>query len=492
MQERIAQTIRNCTTIEQLSQLEQNARKKGGLDENVREAIRARSTELARSLVAETTGLDLTTLSAAEEKIVRAVSEYVGIKKRQGTNAQRTLNQLRNLGLIAAAEAAVCKSKPTKGFQTLADAKRAELSYENIVIQHPAEFSPRALWYSRRTLGLPNSSVRPPARSVTTKRSPNTRANSSSSQEVPYWVFVCNPKKWAIDRFLEQRIEHDSWGVRPCDRDRFAAGQLGIVRVGIDSRSAKQRQGRERLKPGIYALCEVESTAFLGTGAADEFWARGEERNPGWPTVGIRYLRVYRHNALTIERMRIEKPNLSPFLLNGLQASSFPISAADFRDVLALLGETGDNLPGQVGPTDIRAAEITAMEQKYLLASPEVKERLSQSIERGPIGAMLKRTTGFRCQVCVALGLHPFGFCKPNGEPYVEAHHVMPVSQREIGSLASSNVMIVCANHHRQLHYGDVGVTISQRTFDVTIDGASLSIPRLSIIPAHAIAAATI
>ena len=33
----------------------------------------------------------------------------------------------------------------------------------------------------------------------------------------PYWVFVCNPKKWAIDQFLEQGREHDTWGVRPSD-----------------------------------------------------------------------------------------------------------------------------------------------------------------------------------------------------------------------------------------------------------------------------------
>jgi hypothetical protein len=48
----------------------------------------------------------------------------------------------------------------------------------------------------------------------------------------PYWVFVSNPKKWAIDRFLDREIEHDSWGIRPSDRERFAPGQLGIIRVG--------------------------------------------------------------------------------------------------------------------------------------------------------------------------------------------------------------------------------------------------------------------
>jgi hypothetical protein len=91
--------------------------------------------------------------------------------------------------------------------------------------------------------------------------------------ESPYWVFVCNPRKWAIDRFLEQRVEHDTWGIRPSDKDRFAPGQLGIVRVGIDQRSEAQRKGKPKLRAGIYALCEVESHAFPGTGANDAFWA---------------------------------------------------------------------------------------------------------------------------------------------------------------------------------------------------------------------------
>jgi hypothetical protein len=64
--------------------------------------------------------------------------------------------------LIGAAEASVVKSQPTQGFTALADADREDLSYEQIVVDHPDEFSPRALWHSRRTLGLPNESDKAP------------------------------------------------------------------------------------------------------------------------------------------------------------------------------------------------------------------------------------------------------------------------------------------------------------------------------------------
>jgi predicted HNH restriction endonuclease len=73
------------------------------------------------------------------------------------------LEQLRNRQLIGAAEAAVAKSKPTRGYETLVDADLEDLSYEQIVVDHPFEFTPRALWYSRRTLGLPNRWPEAPA-----------------------------------------------------------------------------------------------------------------------------------------------------------------------------------------------------------------------------------------------------------------------------------------------------------------------------------------
>jgi hypothetical protein len=629
MEERIARTIRNIRSIDDLAQFESNVSQRNALTDEIEDAIRVRSAELGRALIVERIGLDLTDLTPAEAKIVEAVSEYVGVMKRQGKDASRTFLQIKNRGLIDAAETAVARDQPTQGFQTLIEADRANLSYEQIVLDHPDEFSPRAIWYSRRTLGRPNDSDMPPANSISptqtrtetllrwlrgrseanggllpsftnaaaaavlgmtdlhkfgrvfgniqsridyacyvvglpplgltadtpfdgawnqqgrrwafpvatmqaaaksrvwsiqdfdlvlreTERLPakahilwkkdlteneakvhewalGLEASNGSvvpapgdevetlPSEIPYWVFVCNPKKWAIDRFLERKIEHDKWGIRPSDREQFAPGQLGIVRVGKDRRTIAERNGKPPMEPGIYALCEVESEAFEGTGAGDEFWATGEEREPGWPTVKIRYLRTYLGNPLTIERLRTEKPHISGLVLNGLQAASFPIPANDFREVVELLGEELNELPSPPEEPEATTDKLTEIEQRYLRASPEVKERVSRTIERGPIGNLLKRATGFKCQICEALGHNPVGFLKPNGEPYVEAHHAMPVAKKEIGSLASSNVMILCANHHRQLHYGGIDVVIEAMTFDFTIDGTVIKIPRLSL-----------
>lgn len=639
MDERIARTIAGIDTFKGLAQFEKNATERNAITDEVNAAIRKRSATLGRALITPRTGIELTNLSPAEERVVEAVSEYVGVMKRLGKDAGYTFRQIKNQGgLLEAVEAAVSRSKPTQGFETLTEAGREDISYEKIVLDFPEEFSPRALWFSRETLGLDNASEKAPARGSTPVQArtemilywleersrgnggripiftnaetgqllgmegmhrhgrvlgniqsridfacyraglpPLGLAASASFElawrqeerswafpreqmaaaaqsrtwkpeefatilqetlslpgqahiswknelstndesvrlwayglaadatvavqpmpatppvepvldtaptvEAPYWVFVCNPKKWAIDRFLEQRIVRDTWGVNPAHEVRFAPGQLGIIRVGTDGRNNTERAGKPPLEPGIYALCEVESVAYPGTGASDKFWAEGAARAPGWPTVKIRYLRTYTTNPLTIERLRTEAPQLSHLLLKGHQAASFPIPAKDFHTVLQFLNENAEELPAPDAETDITAAQMAAMEEKYLNASPEVKERLAKSIERGSVGALVKKANGYKCKICEALDHDPLGFKKKNGNPYVEAHHVMPVSKKQVGSLAASNVMTVCANHHRQLHYDPlVVVEITASTFDVTLDGKALRLPRPAIM----------
>jgi predicted HNH restriction endonuclease len=64
--------------------------------------------------------------------------------------------------------------------------------------------------------------------------------------------------------------------------------------------------------------------------------------------------------------------------------------------------------------------------------------------------------------------------------PYVEAHHVTPVSERQIGSLATSNILTVCANHHRQKQYGKVQVDILENESAIEFDAQTIAIRRFS------------
>lgn len=160
---KLKNTIQSLRDWDQLAIFEKNARERNGLTQEVTEALKSKAIELAKQLVVEKAKIDLNNLSAAEEKIVHVLAEFVGIRKRQRKSPERTFLQLKNRGLLGAAEAAVCKAEPTAGFQTLQEEGREELSYEQIVVDHEEEFSPRAVWYARRTLELQNASDKPPA-----------------------------------------------------------------------------------------------------------------------------------------------------------------------------------------------------------------------------------------------------------------------------------------------------------------------------------------
>ncbi len=138
-------------------------------------------------------------------------------------------------------------------------------------------------------------------------------------------------------------------------------------------------------------------------------------------------------------------------------------------------------MPSQTDSSfDVRSpADVREIERRWSSYDPERRERVSQSIERGPVGAQVKLKRGGRCQICEALGSDGVAFRKRDGNPYSEAHHVWPVSTLRRGALAPENVMVLCANHHREVHYGEFSVTSEQRDhWAISIAGRDLKIEK--------------
>ncbi len=156
--------------------------------------------------------------------------------------------------------------------------------------------------------------------------------------------------------------------------------------------------------------------------------------------------------------------------LQGLLAEGLESS---FRDQVELDREDVRVLARKVDPQ-----ALERLREKYVGATPEVKARLSYHIERGGVGEGVKRACQYRCQICEALGNESLGFEKRSGGHYVEAHHVLPVSGLEAGSLGPSNVISVCPNHHRQIHYGKVSFAEHSDEFVFNLDGAPVRIRR--------------
>jgi hypothetical protein len=163
MSERVANAVAKAKSWDDLLRVERNIETNGLLDADAKAILRRKATQFGRDYLIQRAKLDSESLTDAESRILDVIGEYWALQKRAGKPISRTITQITNRGLLEAAEASVCRNRPTLGFQNLTDAGLDELSYEQIVVDYPEEFSPRAVWFARKTLGLPNATEKPPA-----------------------------------------------------------------------------------------------------------------------------------------------------------------------------------------------------------------------------------------------------------------------------------------------------------------------------------------
>jgi len=300
------------------------------------------------------------------------------------------------------------------------------------------------------------------------------------TEPTKYWTFFCSPAKWEIDKFLQTNLSYDDYMITDWQAPWFKPGQLGVVRVGIDKRTKEQLNGRKRLVPGVYAIIEVTGAA-RARGGGDQFWIDKPPSEDQRQAVDIRYLRNLLECPLFLDNLKLDPAITDKHLLGGFQAASMPLDPGTFNRIVALAGGD-DYVFGNIEPEPCDSLDaIAKLEREYAEASPQVQWVISERIERGAVGAKVKSAMGFKCQICEAIGLAPIGFRKRSGEPYVEAHHVAFVSCLRPGVLVPSNIIAVCANHHRQLHYGNAELIPSTLDeFVFRIDGHEVRVRKVS------------
>jgi hypothetical protein len=451
----VIEIIAKMDDFDKLESLEENILRSDALTPEVEQALRAKYSILGRALVASRTGLDLDDLTPAEERIVEATARYVGLQKREGKTANRTFQMLANRGLIETAEISVSKTKPTQGYVVLEDADLKALSFEQIIVDFPDEFSPRALWFARKTLGLPNESEKPPA-----------------SEKLITQIRTDKLLAWYQSRLA--------------DRAGILAGHSNADVGFILGFTDLTKHGRVlgNITSRIDFACYKAGLPPLGLTAKHPFANAWNQQNRSW-SFPVKTM------ADTAQSRRWTRDDLEAVLdrvadLPGQASIPWKKELAEREGAVrewafALVPAEEIAPPPAISPA--LASEITKiadLERKAMHDTPEAKLKTGLVIERGPMGSAVKKANGYKCQICEAMGLHPHAFIKSNGVPYVEAHHVTPVSERQIGSLAASNILTVCANHHRQLHFGTVKVAILETEFAIVIDEQAITIRRFS------------
>lgn len=297
-----------------------------------------------------------------------------------------------------------------------------------------------------------------------------------------YWMFICNPKIWAIDEFLTTSFTQNSkFKITDHHKDYVRPGNLGVIRVGTDGRNKSQRNGRPRLQPGVYAIVQILSEPQR-RGELEEahLWSSNEIDRSDDLVVDIKYVANLIENPVLVSELE-NISEIDEHLITNRQASSWPIEKRTFEIIEQLTNQKNNEYPLQLPIVDtILDIQKASVELKN--AVPQVRSRVVKTIERGSIGEKVKKYNDYKCQVCEALGYNPCSFKKPNGECYVEAHHVEPVSSGKVGVLSAENIITVCANHHRQMHYGNVELIKDTNYYFVFhIDNHEITIPKIRI-----------
>ncbi len=85
----------------------------------------------------------------------------------------------------------------------------------------------------------------------------------------------------------------------------------------------------------------------------------------------------------------------------------------------------------------------------------ERNAKVQNYVDRGTaVTKALKEILGAKCQIC---GWHGFAkkSKKSTNESFIEAHHLDQIANQNIGSLCSDNIILLCPNCHREIHYGE-------------------------------------
>lgn len=316
----------------------------------------------------------------------------------------------------------------------------------------------------------------------------NKVKNQSIDESSRYWTFLANPKYWYVDDFLnsEKADSEIYYSIREYDRDKIKIGDIGVIRVGRDSRTRVQLNGKNKLESGVYAIVQVISEPEYKEDNDNEFYANIEDATKIKWRVRIKIIKNLISTPIIFNEENNIFLNKDKYLIKGHQSATMPLLKYVYDEIINLLANNtslftyediineekyqfGDNKRG-----------IEVLNRFYENVDIKKKEKIIKIIERGRIANEFKKHIGFKCQICEALNHNSYSFKKRNGEYYSEAHHVIPVNEISKTKLSIDNLISVCANHHRQIHYGDVElITNNELYIEYSIDGEVVKVKKL-------------
>lgn len=321
-------------------------------------------------------------------------------------------------------------------------------------------------------------------------KSKNLYTNQLNNKENLVWTFFSNPKYWYIDDFLNSDKSNREvyYSINKDHRDRFKIGDRGVIRVGRDTRNKSELDGKEKMKPGIYAIVKVIALPEFIKDNDDEFYANNNDANEEKWRIKIKIVKNLIDCPIIFNEKNKVELDEDKYLINGFQRATMPLNEDVFYKILKLIilnNSTNINTYEEIIDIKNLGSSIMGIEllnELYTNVNIEQKERLVKVIERGKIANKIKEYVQYKCQICEALGNNPYSFKKKSGEYYVETHHIVPVSDTKNTKLSVDNLICLCPNHHRQVHYGNVKIINNNDKYvEYNLDGIQVKIDKIEL-----------
>lgn len=312
--------------------------------------------------------------------------------------------------------------------------------------------------------------------------------NPLNNKENSMWTFFLNPKYWYIDDFLKSDKAGNEiyYSINKDHRDRFKIGDRGVIRVGVDSRNKSELNGKEKMKSGIYAIVKVMSIPEFIEDDESEFYASKDDINIKKWRIKIKIIKNLIDSPIIFNEKNKVTLEQDKYLIGGFQRATMPLREDTFYNVLKLIN-LNNNVNEFEEIIDIKqlgntTSGIELLNEIYANTNIEQKERVVKVIERGEIANKIKEYIQYKCQICESLGQNPYSFKKKNGEYYVETHHIIPVSDLENSKLSVDNLICLCPNHHREVHYGNVKIINNNDMYvEYNLDGIEVKVNKIKV-----------
>lgn len=109
---------------------------------------------------------------------------------------------------------------------------------------------------------------------------------------------------------------------------------------------------------------------------------------------------------------------------------------------------------------------IALLDEKYK-GKPEYKTKISRFIKRPtPLRDAIIERYGTTCKIC-----KKEGFLKKTKNRYCELHHMIELNNEAPSTLQSWNILVLCPNCHKQMHFGNVQSKFLNPGWEIIIDG---------------------